>query len=71
MFSWFYTQILNMYHFIDQAQATHQSYPDAGLFLLQTSAPEDKVCVEIASGSLTGPLRFPFSSLYSSVQNGH
>lgn len=43
MYSWFYMQILNLYHFVDSALATSQNYPDAGLFILQTSAPEDKV----------------------------
>lgn len=42
MFSWFYTQILNMYYFIDLAAAVHQSYNDTGLFMLQLAAPEDK-----------------------------
>ena len=43
MFSWFYAHILNLYHFVDSALATSQNYPDSGLFIIQTSAPENKV----------------------------
>jgi hypothetical protein len=48
MYSWFYAHILNIYHFVDSALATSQNYPDSGLFIIQTSAPEDKVKFEVA-----------------------
>lgn len=53
MYSWFYAHILNIYHFVDSALATSQNYPDSGLFIIQTSAPEDKVQLKL-------PMPLPF-----------